>query len=105
MKLYNANASTKPNTSRLARSVRGTILVSGLTLSAFSVATGCNNAGEGALSGAALGAGAGAIIGSFTGSAGLGAIIGGAAGALGGGVIGDQNARNNASRNNTGYYR
>lgn len=62
--------------------------------------TGCNNAGEGAISGAVLGAGAGAIIGSLTGSAGRGAIIGGAAGAIGGGVLGDQNARNarNSSR-------
>ncbi|MCA3005538.1 MAG: YMGG-like glycine zipper-containing protein [bacterium] len=63
---------------------------------------GCNNAGEGALSGAAIGAGAGAIIGSLTGSAGRGAIIGGAAGAIGGGVLGDQNRRNNESR---GHYR
>lgn len=61
---------------------------------------GCNNAGEGAISGTLLGAGAGAIIGSLTGSAGRGAIIGAAAGAIGGGVLGDQNARSarNASR-------
>lgn len=99
MNFYNISRKT------FAHSFRGVTLASCLTLAAMSVSAGCNNAGEGALSGAALGAGAGAIIGSFTGSAGLGAIIGGAAGALGGGVIGDQNARTNASRNNTGYYR
>lgn len=54
---------------------------------------GCNNAGEGGLSGAALGAGAGAIIGSLYGDFGKGAAIGAVAGGLGGAVIGDQNAR------------
>jgi|GEM_PF-1032824 len=76
-----------------------------LAMAAAILGGGCNNAGEGALSGAALGAGAGAIIGSLTGSAGRGAIIGGAAGALGGGLLGDQNARNRSNSNNTGYYR
>lgn len=99
MNLYTATGNN------FARTVRRAALISGLTLASFSISAGCNNAGEGALSGAALGAGAGAIIGSFTGSAGIGAIIGGAAGALGGGVLGDQNARNTASRSNTGYYR
>jgi len=76
-------------------------LATALTVVAgVSALSGCSNAGEGALSGAALGAGAGAIIGSFTGSAGVGAIIGGAAGALGGGVVGDQNRRNTENSRN-----
>lgn len=76
----------------------------GAVLAALAVGAGalggCNNAGEGAISGTLIGAGAGAIIGSLTGSAGRGAIIGAAAGAIGGGVLGDQNARSarNASR-------
>ena len=62
------------------------------------VGSGCNNAAEGTLSGAALGAGAGAVIGSFFGSAGTGAAVGAVGGALGGGVIGDQNARGSGGR-------
>jgi hypothetical protein len=58
-----------------------------------SMLTGCNNAGEGAISGAGLGALGGLVIGSVTGSAGRGAAIGAAAGAVGGAVIGDQNQR------------
>ena len=56
--------------------------------------TGCSNAGEGVLSGAAIGAGGGAIIGSMLGHAGTGAAIGAVGGAVTGGVIGDQNQRN-----------
>ena len=56
-------------------------------------ASGCNNAGEGALSGAALGALGGLAIGSVTGASGTGAAIGAVAGGLGGAIIGDQNAR------------
>jgi hypothetical protein len=78
------------------------VLVAGVMIGAF--ATGCNNAGEGALSGAALGAGAGAIIGSFTGSAGAGAAIGAAGGAVGGAVIGDQNERNDRRSRERYYY-
>lgn len=55
--------------------------------------SGCNNALEGGLSGAGLGALAGMAIGSAFGHMGTGAAIGAAAGALGGVVIGDQNAR------------
>ena len=58
------------------------------------VSVGCNNAGEGALSGAALGALAGLGIGSLSGNAGEGAAIGAISGAVGGAVIGDQNERN-----------
>ncbi|MFM9958799.1 MAG: glycine zipper domain-containing protein [Phycisphaerales bacterium] len=62
--------------------------------------TGCNNAGEGALSGAGLGALAGLGIGSLTGSAGAGAAIGAIAGGVGGAVIGDQNERKERHRSN-----
>ncbi len=63
------------------------------------VSTGCSNAGEGALSGAALGALGGLAIGSVTGSAGAGAVIGAVAGGVGGAVIGDQNERNERNSN------
>lgn len=63
------------------------------------LSTGCNNAGEGALSGAAIGALAGLGIGSLTGSAGAGAAIGAIAGGVGGAVIGDQNERKDRRRN------
>lgn len=56
-------------------------------------ATGCSNAGEGALSGAALGALAGMGLGSLTGSMGQGAAAGAIIGGVGGAVIGDQNSR------------
>ncbi len=79
------------------RSMGGRILIRLGALSAIVatglVATGCNNAGEGALSGAALGAAGGAAIGSLYGDVGKGAIIGAVAGGLGGAVIGDQNER------------
>lgn len=61
------------------------------------LASGCDNAGEGAISGAGLGALGGLAIGSLTGSAGTGAVIGAVAGGLGGAVIGDQNARKNGT--------
>jgi hypothetical protein len=54
---------------------------------------GCENAGQGALSGGAIGAVGGLAIGSLTGSAGKGAAIGAISGAIAGGVIGDQNRR------------
>lgn len=54
---------------------------------------GCNNAKEGAVSGAAVGALSGLAIGSITGHAGEGAAIGAIAGLVGGAVIGDQNER------------
>lgn len=63
-----------------------------LTLAALT-ATGCSNAGQGALAGGGIGAAAGAIIGSVFGEAGAGAAIGAVSGAVAGGVIGDQNER------------
>jgi outer membrane lipoprotein SlyB len=56
--------------------------------------TGCNNAGEGALSGGALGALAGMGLGSLSGNMGKGAAAGAIIGAVGGALIGDQNDRN-----------
>lgn len=61
-------------------------------------AGGCNNAGEGALSGATLGALAGMGIGSISGDMGKGAAIGAIAGGVGGAVLGDQNQRNSRNR-------
>lgn len=56
---------------------------------------GCETAGQGAVSGGAIGALGGLAIGSMTGSAGTGAAIGAISGAVVGGVIGDQNRRKN----------
>ena len=56
-------------------------------------ASGCSNAGQGAVTGGAVGALSGLAIGSLTGEAGAGAAIGAVAGAVGGAVIGDQNRR------------
>ena len=67
-------------------------------LAGLGLASGCDNAGQGAFTGAGLGAASGAIIGSLTGSAGKGALIGAAAGVAGGAVIGDQNQRNGRKR-------
>lgn len=75
---------------RLALGGAGALLVA-------ASATGCNNAGEGALSGAALGALGGLAIGSLSGDAGAGAAIGAVAGGIGGAVIGDQNERRDRS--------
>jgi hypothetical protein len=56
--------------------------------------SGCDNAGQGALTGASVGALSGLAIGSLSGNAGKGAAIGAIAGGAGGAVIGDQNRRN-----------
>lgn len=88
---------TCPNRS-MPRRVRFAALLTVLAFGA-SMGGGCSNAGEGALSGAALGALGGLAIGSVTGSAGKGAAIGAVAGGIGGAVIGDQNERNERRRN------
>lgn len=54
---------------------------------------GCENAGQGAVSGGAIGALGGLAIGSLSGNAGAGAAIGAISGAVAGGFIGDQNRR------------
>ncbi len=88
---------TRPPNARSARPLQGA-LACGLVI-ALASTTGCNNAGEGALSGAGLGALAGLGIGSLTGNAGAGAAIGAIAGGVGGAVIGDQNERKDRRRN------
>lgn len=59
------------------------------------LSAGCENAGQGAMSGGAIGALGGLAIGSISGNAGEGAAIGAIGGAIAGGVIGDQNKRAN----------
>lgn len=76
------------------------LIAAGALVGVALTSTGCNNAGEGALTGAGLGALAGLGIGSLTGSAGGGAAIGAIAGGLGGAVLGDQNERREKNRSN-----
>ena len=64
-----------------------------------SLAGGCNNAGEGAMSGALLGGLAGMGIGSLTGDMGKGAAAGAILGGVGGAVLGDQNDRSGRQSN------
>lgn len=90
--------STRQPSARPARSMQAAAIC-GLMI-ALASTTGCNNAGEGALSGAGLGALAGLGIGSLTGNAGAGAAIGAIAGGVGGAVIGDQNERNSRHNSN-----
>lgn len=71
------------------KTLSAAVIVGGLTLGS----AGCNNAVEGGLTGAGLGALTGMAVGSAFGHMGKGAAIGAAAGALGGLIIGDQNER------------
>ncbi|MEM7709708.1 MAG: glycine zipper domain-containing protein [Pseudomonadota bacterium] len=90
---------TKSDLRNGPRSGLGRILAAGVA-SLSLVAVGCDNAGQGALSGASLGALGGLAIGSLTGSAGAGAAIGAISGGLGGAIIGDQNERNSRPKYN-----
>jgi len=66
-----------------------------LAMAAIVTVTGCENTGQGVVSGAAIGAGSGAAIGAISGGgAGKGAAIGAIGGAVVGGIIGNQNERN-----------
>ncbi|MBS0196743.1 MAG: hypothetical protein JSR77_08295 [Planctomycetes bacterium] len=67
------------------------------------LSAGCESAGQGAVSGGAIGALGGLAIGSMTGSAGKGAAIGAISGAVAGGVIGDQNQRARQSQQGMRY--
>jgi uncharacterized protein YcfJ len=69
---------------------------------ALVVATGCNTAPQGALTGGLLGAGAGAVVGNQSGNQGEGALIGGALGAISGALIGNDNERRRSTPN--GYW-
>lgn len=71
---------------------RGAGWVAIASLAAASM-VGCNNAGQGAASGAALGALAGMGLGSLTGDMGKGAAAGAIVGGIGGLILGDQNNR------------
>lgn len=59
--------------------------------------TGCNNAAEGAFSGAAIGALAGMGLGSLSGNMGKGAAAGAILGGVSGMLVGDQNMRRDYS--------
>jgi hypothetical protein len=72
---------------------RGLIVVAAGLLACSPLLSGCNNAGEGALTGAGLGALAGMGLGSLSGNMGKGAAAGAILGGLGGLIIGDQNSR------------
>ena len=85
-----------PSTHARRRFRRGSAAAAGLA--SMLLIAGCNNAGEGAVSGAALGALGGLAIGSLSGDAGKGAAIGAVAGGIGGAVLGDQNERNDDRR-------
>lgn len=78
---------TNPAWTRRRTALASTLLLAG------ALAAGCENAGQGALSGGAVGALGGLAIGSLSGDAGKGAAIGAITGAVAGGVIGDQNRR------------
>ena len=88
----NATRKSRSHRSGWARGTRYALL-SGAILAAGSLG-GCDNAGEGLFSGAALGAVTGLAIGSLSGNAGEGAVLGTIIGGAGGAVIGDQNERN-----------
>jgi osmotically inducible lipoprotein OsmB len=83
-------------TNKLTRRTVRVALATAL-LAVPSVLSGCNNAGEGAFSGAALGALAGMGLGSLSGDMGKGAAAGAIIGGVGGAVLGDQNARRGGS--------
>jgi hypothetical protein len=72
---------------RLRATFLGTIFL------ALAALGGCETAGQGAVTGGAVGALSGLAIGSMTGSAGKGAAIGAVTGVVGGAIIGDQNRR------------
>ena len=69
------------------------VILAGAVLGA-STLSGCDNAGEGLFTGAALGAVTGLVIGSMNGDAGEGAALGAIIGGAGGAILGDQNQRN-----------
>ncbi|MCC6285630.1 MAG: hypothetical protein IT439_10095 [Phycisphaerales bacterium] len=84
---------------RRARSLVGSLALAGV----LAGATGCNNAGQGFLSGASLGALGGMAIGSLSGNMGEGAVAGAVLGGIGGLILGDQNARHSEPRGYYGY--
>lgn len=81
------------NQTSQSRTRFGVVAVAAAMLTSTGFMTGCENAGQGALTGAGLGALGGMAIGSLSGDMGKGAVIGAVAGGLGGLVLGDQNSR------------
>ena len=81
------------NTTNRTRRAITMAMLGGLTLGTLGM-SGCDNAGEGLFSGAALGAVTGLVIGSMSGNAGEGAALGAVIGGAGGAIVGDQNERN-----------
>jgi outer membrane lipoprotein SlyB len=69
------------------------VLACAASLPMLTLSAGCNNAGEGAFSGAALGALVGMGLGSLSGDMGKGAAAGALIGGAGGAILGDQNSR------------
>jgi osmotically inducible lipoprotein OsmB len=82
------NQSTRPRRQRL-----GVVALAAATLASTGLMTGCENAGQGALSGAGIGALAGMGLGSLSGNMGKGAAAGAIIGGVGGLILGDQNSR------------
>jgi hypothetical protein len=81
---------TKQNRTR-----RSTVALLAIVLGSTAVApmSGCNNAGQGALTGAGVGALGGMGLGALGGHMGSGAAAGAIIGGIGGAIIGDQNSR------------
>ena len=82
----------------LGSRIAGRRVLVAATLGSLMLASGCNNALEGGLSGAALGALGGMGIGAMSGNMGEGAAIGAIVGGIGGLFVGDQNERNSRYR-------
>lgn len=81
-------------TNRIRSSRRWRLVVaSAAGIPLLMLTSGCNNAGEGAVSGAALGALVGMGLGSLSGDMGKGAAAGALIGGAGGAILGDQNSR------------
>ena len=85
------NTTNRSHASRRSRPIA--TLVAGIALVAAASMSGCNNAGEGAVSGAGIGALSGFGLGALSGHAGVGAAAGAIIGGVGGLIIGDQNSR------------
>ena len=98
LKIYSAGSAGSEPAPRIAgnRSRCWNIVGTGAALvTVMALSSGCENAGQGAMSGAGIGALSGLAIGSMSGNAGKGAAVGAIVGGAGGAAIGDQNRRRN----------
>ncbi|MBL4809705.1 MAG: hypothetical protein JKY43_06565 [Phycisphaerales bacterium] len=93
-----------PRNTKRTRLISKAMLTGAIVLGTSTLG-GCETAGEGLFTGAALGALTGVALGSLSGNAGEGAITGTIIGAAGGAILGDQNRRNReyGSRGNRDY--